>query len=87
MLLEQAFQTEAAEANWERAVPLARELIAKKSENRMAHLLLGLNSFKAGNYQKADEEFQKASDGPIGELTARWPAPGLPLAAGNAQRA
>jgi tetratricopeptide (TPR) repeat protein len=87
VLLEQAFQTEAAEANWERAVPLARELIAKKSENRMAYLLLGLNSFKAGNYQKADEEFQKASDGPIGELTAALARAWAAAASGNAQRA
>jgi len=87
VLLEQAFQTEAAEANWARAVPLARELIAKKSENRMAYLLLGLNSFKAGNYQKADEEFQKASDGPIGELTAALARAWAAAADGNAQRA
>ena len=87
VLLEQAFQTEAAEANWERAVPLARELIAKKSENRMAYLLLGLNSFKAGNYKEADEEFQKASDGPIGELTAALARAWAAAAAGNAQRA
>ena len=64
MLLEQAFQTEAAEAHWDRAVPLARELVAKKAENRMAYLLLGLNSFKSGDYQKADDEFRKATTGP-----------------------
>ncbi len=38
VLLEQAFQTEAAEAHWDRAVPLARELVAKSAENRMAYL-------------------------------------------------
>ncbi|MCZ7595639.1 MAG: tetratricopeptide repeat protein [Hyphomicrobium sp.] len=87
VLLEQAFQTEAAEGHWDRAVPLARQLVAKDAENRMAHLLLGLDSFKGGDYQKADEEFRKASDGPIGELTSALARAWAAAAAGNAQRA
>ena len=87
VLLEQAFQTEAAEAHWDRAVPLARELVAKSSENRMAYLLLGINSFKSGNYMQADEEFRKASDGPIGELTAALARAWAAAASGNSQRA
>ncbi len=83
VLLEQAFQTEAAEAHWDRAVPLARELVAKSSENRMAYLLLGINSFKNGNYMQADEEFRKASDGPIGELTAALARAWAAAASGN----
>src|SRR5262245_54854208 len=62
VILEQAFQTEATEANWERAVPLARELVAKDRDNRMAHLLLGLDAFRSRDYQKADDEFKAASD-------------------------
>ena len=87
VLLDQAFQTEAAEAHWERAVPLARELVAKSSENRMAYLLLGIDSFKNGNYMQADDEFRKASDGPIGELTAALARAWAAAASGNAQRA
>jgi tetratricopeptide (TPR) repeat protein len=87
VLLEQAFQTEAAEGHWDRAVPLARDLVAKSGENRMAFLLLGLNSFKNGNYSKADDEFRKASDGPIGELTSALARAWAAAASGNAQRA
>ena len=87
VLLEQAFQTEAIEGHWDRAVPLARELVAKDGENRMAHLLLGLDSFKHGNFKKADEEFRKASDGPIGELTSSLARAWTAAAAGDAQGA
>jgi tetratricopeptide (TPR) repeat protein len=87
VLLEQAFQTEAAEAHWDRAVPLARELVAKSAENRMAYLLLGINSFKNGEYAQADDEFRKASDGPIGELTSALARSWAAAASGNAQRA
>ena len=87
VLLEQAFQTEAAEGHWDRAVPLARELVAKSGENRMAYLLLGLNSFKNGDYSKADDEFRKASDGPIGELTSALARAWAAAASGNPQRA
>jgi len=87
VLIEQAFQTEAAAGNWERAVPLARQLVAKDADNRMAHLLLGLDAFKRSNYTKADEEFRKASDGPIGELTSTLARAWAAAGSGNAQRA
>src|SRR5690349_7139913 len=32
LLLEQAFQTEAGEGHWDRAVPLARQLVAKDAD-------------------------------------------------------
>jgi len=87
VILEQAFQMEASEAHWDRAVPLAKELVGKDANNRMAHLLLGLSSFKSGDYTKADQEFQAASDGPIGELTSALARAWAALAAGDAQRA
>jgi tetratricopeptide (TPR) repeat protein len=87
VILEQAFQTEATEAHWDRAVPLARELVAKDGDNRMAHLLLGIDSFKKGEFQKSDDEFRAASDGPIGELTSALARAWAAAASGNAQRA
>ncbi|MFN3624992.1 MAG: tetratricopeptide repeat protein, partial [Hyphomicrobium sp.] len=69
VIIEQAFQTEATEGHWDRAIPLARKLVDKDANNRMAHLLLGLEAFKSRDFKKSDEEFRKASDGPIGELT------------------
>ena len=72
LLLEQGFHIEAFEANWQRAIPLAKELVATKDTKtyRMAHLLLGLDNFKSGAYVKAKKEFTAASEGPIGELTS-----------------
>ena len=86
VLLEQAFQTEATEANWERAIALAKELIAKDQTHRMAHLVLGLDRFKAGNYEKAEKEFEAASDGLIGELTSALARGWSALAAGDGAR-
>jgi tetratricopeptide (TPR) repeat protein len=87
VLLEQAFQTEASEANWARAVPLAKELIAKDPTHRMAHLVLGLDRFKAGDYAQADMEFEAASDGLIGELTSSLARGWTALAAGDSSKA
>jgi tetratricopeptide (TPR) repeat protein len=87
VILEQAFQTEASEANWDRAVPLAKDLISKDANNRMAHLLLGLDSFKSGDFDKADDEFRKASDGPIGELTSALARAWTAVAAGKTDEA
>lgn len=87
VLIEQAFQTEATEGHWERAVPLARQLIAKDANNRMAHLLLGLDAFKSRDYKTSEDEFRKASDGPIGELTSALARAWTAAAAGNEQRA
>ena len=87
VLLEQAFQAEASEANWDRAVGLAEELVAKDANNRIAHLVLGLNSFKSGDYAKADKEFEAASDGPVGELTSALARAWNALAAGNPEQA
>lgn len=87
VIIEQAFQTEATEGQWDRAVPLARQLVDKDANNRMAHLLLGLEAFKSRDFKKSDDEFRKASDGPIGELTSALARAWTAAAEGNAQRA
>jgi len=87
VLLEQAFSTEASEANWDRAIPLAKELVAKDPSHRLAHLVLGLDRFKAGDYDKADKEFEAASDGLIGELTSSLARGWTALAAGDSDKA
>lgn len=70
ILLERAFLMEASEANWNRAVELAQEVVKRQPRHRMARLLLGLKDFKAGNYEKASKNFEAAGSGPIGELTS-----------------
>lgn len=87
LLMEQAFQTEATEANWKRAVPLAEELASKDPSNRMAHLVRGLDRFKAHDYPQAEKEFEAASDGLIGELTSALARSWTAVAAGDPDRA
>lgn len=87
VLLEQTFQAEAAEANWDRAVPLARKLVAKDPNHQMAHIVLGLDDFKKGNYAKAEKQFAAANDGLIGELTSALSRAWAALAAGDGDRA
>jgi len=87
VLLEQAFQAEASEANWDRAVGLAEELVAKDNNNRIAHLVLGLSRFKSADYAAADKEFEAASDGPVGELTSALARAWNALAAGKPDEA
>jgi tetratricopeptide (TPR) repeat protein len=70
VLLDQAFQMEVMSANWQKAVPLAEQLAEVQPSHRMSRFLLGITSFKAGNYGKAEEHFKAASENPIGELTS-----------------
>ncbi len=87
VLLNQSFAMEASEANWKRAVPLAKDLVRTPGKHRMAHLLLGLNYFKAGSYSRANKEFQAASDGPIGDLTSTLARAWTMVARGDAKGA
>lgn len=83
LLIEQAFLMEATEGNWQRAVELASTLVSRQDSHRMAQLILGLNTFKAGNYDGAEKHFRAAGSGPIGELTATLARAWLKLALGD----
>ena len=48
VLLEQAFQMEVMNGNWERALPLAEQLAAAQPTHRMSRFLLGVSAFKRG---------------------------------------
>jgi tetratricopeptide (TPR) repeat protein len=83
VLLEQAFQMEVMNGNWQEAVPLAEQLAAAQPNHRMSRFLLGISAFKAGNYAKAEEQFKAASENPIGELTSAIARGWTRLAAGD----
>jgi tetratricopeptide (TPR) repeat protein len=70
LLLEQAFQIEAARGDWPRAFKLAEDLVGVQKTHRMAQLALALRDFKAGDWKKSEEHFKTAGSGPIGELTS-----------------
>ena len=83
VLIEQAFLMEATEGDWTQAVELAKQLVGRQDSHRMAHLVLGLNAFKTGNYAGADTHFRAAASGPIGELTSTLARAWVKLATGD----
>ncbi len=84
VILEQAFQMELMAGKWDQALPLAEQLAAVQPSNRMSRFFLGVTSFKAGNYAKAEEHFKAASENPIGELTSAVALGWTKFAAGDA---
>src|SRR6185312_24459 len=87
VLLEQAFQMETMSGNWPKAIPLAEQLASMHESHRMSQFLLGVTSFKATDYAKAEDHFKAASENPIGELTSAIALGWTRLAAGDADGA
>ncbi len=83
VLLEQAFQMEVMAGNWPKALPFAEQLSQAQATHRMSRFLLGITSFKAGAFAKAEEHFKAASENPIGELTSAIAVGWTKLAAGD----
>jgi tetratricopeptide (TPR) repeat protein len=83
VLLEQAFQMETMSGDWPKAIPLAEQLAETHQSHRMSQFLLGVTSFKSGDYKKAEEHFTAASENPIGELTSAIAIGWTRLAAGD----
>ena len=84
VILEQAFQMELMAGRWEQALPLAEQLAAAQPTHRMSRFLLGVRSFKAGDFAKAEEHFKAASENPIGELTSAVAVGWTKFSAGDA---
>jgi tetratricopeptide (TPR) repeat protein len=74
---------EAMSGNWSNAVPLAEKLANTRESHRMSQFLLGVTSFKAADYGKAEDHFKAASENPIGELTSSIALGWTRLAAGD----
>ncbi len=84
VILEQAFQMELMAGRWEQALPLAEKLAAVQPAHRMSRFMLGVRSFKAGDFAKAEEHFKAASENPIGELTSAVAVGWTKFSAGDA---
>ncbi len=69
-IIERVFLMEATEGNWEEATAAARRLIKSQPTNRLGRLWLGVAAFRKGDLKAADRHFDRASTGPIGELTS-----------------
>ncbi len=83
IILEQAFLLEAAAAHWDRAIPLARDLVAVEPSHRIAQFLLGCEAFKRGEYKEAEDHFAAARQGPIADLTSTLARAWVEQAAGK----
>jgi tetratricopeptide (TPR) repeat protein len=87
VILEQTFLLEAASANWDRAVELAKELVKAEPSHRVARFMLGCDAFKHGRYKEADENFAAARQGPIADLTSTLARAWVQEAAGKPDEA
>jgi tetratricopeptide (TPR) repeat protein len=87
LILEQTFLLETAAAHWDRAVELARDLVKREPNHRIAQFLLGCDSFKQGKYKEADEHFAAARQGPIADLTSILARAWVQQAAGKTDKA
>lgn len=87
ILLDQAFTTELMNGSFSRAEHLAERLIKARPKHRMAQLFLGVVAFNQQQHAKAEQHFQAAAIGPIGELTSALALAWSKLAAGESKAA
>jgi len=87
LILEQTFLLETAAAHWDRAIELARDLVKREPNHRIAQFLLGCDAFKQGKYKAADEHFAAARQGPIADLTSILARAWVQQAAGKTDKA
>jgi tetratricopeptide (TPR) repeat protein len=87
IILEQTFLLDAAAADWDRAIPLAKELVKVEPSHRIAQFLLGCDAFKRGEYTEAEERFAAARQGPIADLTSTLARAWVEQAAGKTDEA
>lgn len=68
-LLDKAFLYTAVSGDLDRAVRLAREMVAVEPDNRAARLALAVAAFHAGDYREARLQIGKSARGPFWELS------------------
>ena len=76
-----------ASGAFDQAVERARQLASLKPPHRIAHLLLGVDSYAKRDLAQAEAHFRKAATGPIGELTSTLALAWTKLAQGEPQTA
>ncbi len=69
-ILEEAFQLKVATGKFADARNLARELLEREDEHKIASFFLGIESFAKKEYVAADKHFKAGGTGPIADLTA-----------------
>ncbi|MDE2447170.1 MAG: tetratricopeptide repeat protein, partial [Alphaproteobacteria bacterium] len=70
ILVERLFQSQLAMGHVADAEALAPSVIANNSQQRMAHIVLGLKQYSNRRYPEARVQFAQAAYTPVGELTS-----------------
>jgi tetratricopeptide (TPR) repeat protein len=70
-ILEEAFQLKIATGKFSDARSLARDLVEKEDENKIATFFMGIDAFLKKDYRASDKYFQAGGNGPIADLTSR----------------
>ncbi len=68
-LRDRTFSLLMANGDIEEALEIARVIIKKDKTNRFAQLVLGVQALKERTFEKAQQHFTAASEGPLAELT------------------
>ena len=71
-LLDQAFISEVMGGNWAKAVGYAGRAVAADPGNQLAHLVLGVDAFKAGRLGEAERHFAVPGNAPIAVMARAW---------------
>lgn len=87
VIVEQAFQVEAAEGHYGNARALAQVLVKAQPAHRLANVWLGVSDFLSADMAKSREYFKQSARGPIGELTSILALAWLDLADGDSAAA
>lgn len=68
-IANQAFELSVMRGDMETATKLARQLVADNTDNKLAFVLAGLSSMKAGKFAEAEALFDKSGGNPVSDLT------------------
>lgn len=86
-ILEDAFQLKVATGKFDEARPMARDLVTRSDEHKVASFFMGIESVAKKQYAAADKYFQAGGNGPIADLTANLARAWTELARGRVKNA
>ena len=71
-LLDEAFISEVTGGNWPKAVAYATRAVAAEPGNQLAHIVLGVDAFKAGRLGEAERHFTQPGKAPVAVMARAW---------------
>lgn len=86
-ILEDAFQLKVATGQFAEAEALARQLLSRQADHKIANLFLGIAAFTNKNFRAAENHFKLVGKAPIAELTANLSRAWMEFARGRTNEA